>query len=226
MASKELRLMRLSPERPGLRWFTRLVSLLPALLAVCLAGCGKPPMLVNQYILDYPAPVAAGKAKTSEALKVDLFSVDQAFNTTSMVYQPQPFQSGVYNYSRWRANPGNLVTDFLVRDLRDSGLFKGVFGPSGAGQYRFKLEGGVVEFQELDAAGGWQASLVLTVALLDTQQEELPQRLVFQKTYRVQAPMPEKTPQGLAQGMSQAMAEASAKIIQDTYEAVRRRSAK
>ena len=39
---------------------------LPALLAVFLvtglSGCGKPPMLVNQYILEYPAPVVRGKA--------------------------------------------------------------------------------------------------------------------------------------------------------------------
>ena len=201
------------------------LSLLAALLVACLVGCGKPPMLVNQYILEYPAPVVAGRAKTSEALKVELFSVDQAFNTTSMVYQPQAFQSQVYNYSRWRANPGNLVTDFLIRDLRESGLFKAVFGSTGTGKYRFRLEGGVAEFQELDAAGGWQASLALTVTLLDTQQEELPQRVVFQKNYRVQTPLPEKTPQGLAQGMSQAMAQVSAQIIQDTYEAVRSRTA-
>ena len=49
--------------------------------------------------------------------------------------------------------------------------------------------------------------------------------MVFQKNYRVQTPLPEKTPQGLAQGMSQALAQVSAQIIQDTYEAVRSRTA-
>ena len=225
MALTDPRLMPLLPSRPWPARFTRLLSLLAALLVACLAGCGKPPMLVNQYILEYPAPVVAGRAKTSEALKVELFSVDQAFNTTSMVYQPQAFQSQVYNYSRWRANPGNLVTDFLIRDLRESGLFKAVFGSTGTGKYRFRLEGGVAEFQELDAAGGWQASLALTVTLLDTQQEELPQRVVFQKNYRALEPMPEKTPQGLAQAMSRALEQVSARILTDTYEAARRRSA-
>jgi ABC-type uncharacterized transport system auxiliary subunit len=215
----------LPPERPRPGRLTQLLSLLLTLLLVGLVGCGKPPMLVNQYILEYPAPMAGGKARTQEALKVELFSVAQAFNTNAMVYQPQPFRSQVYNYSRWRANPGNLVTDYLIRDLRESGLFKAVFGPQGSGKHRFKLEGGVTEFQEVDAPEGWQAALALTVTLLDTQQEELPQRVVFQKNYRVLAPMPEKTPQGLAQGMSQAMAQVSARIIQDTYEAARRRAA-
>jgi cholesterol transport system auxiliary component len=195
-----------------------------ALLVFFLNGCGKPPMLVNQYILSYPAPVTGGRTKLPEAVKVELFSVAQAFNTNAMVYQPQPFQSQVYHYSRWRANPGNLVTDYLLRDLRDSGLFKAVFGPDSSGKHRFRLEGGVAEFQEIDAPGTWEAALAVTVTLLDLDREELPQRVVFQKTYRVLSPLPEKTPEGLARGMSQAMEQVSAGIITDTYEAARRRT--
>ena len=217
----------LPPERPRFSCLTRrpwLPALLAALLMACL-GCGKPPMLVNQYLLEYPAPVVGGKTKLPTDVKVELFSVAQAFNTNAMVYQPQPYQSQSYNYSRWRANPGYLVTDYLIRDLRESGLFKAVLGPASSGKCRFKLEGGVAEFQELDAAGGWQASLALTVTLLDTDKDELPQRVVFQKNYRVQEPMPEKTPQGLAQGMSRAMEQVSARIITDVYEAARSRTA-
>ncbi len=202
-----------------------LLALLAALLVAFLSGCGKPPMLVNQYLLEYPAPVTAGKVKIPAEVKVELFSVAQTFNTNAMVYQPQPFQSQSYNYSRWRANPGYLVTDYLIRDLRESGLFKAVFGPESSDKYRFKLEGGVAEFQELDASDGWQASLALTVTLLDTSQEELPRRVVFQKNYRVQEPLQEKTPQGLAQGMSRAMEQVSARIINDTWEAARTRTA-
>jgi len=200
------------------------LSLLAALLVACLVGCGKPPVLVNQYLLEYPAPMLGGKARLPADLKVGLFSVAQAFNTNAMVYQPQPFQSQSYNYSRWRVNPGYLVTDYLVRDLRESGLFKAVFGSDSSGKYRFKLEGGVAEFQELDSPDGWQACLALTVTLLDVNQEELPQRVVFQKNYRVLEPLPEKTPQGLARGMSRAMEQLSARIINDTYEAARTRT--
>jgi len=211
--------------RPGrLTMRPWLLALLAVLLVACL-GCGKPPMLVNQYMLEYPAPMVGGKVKIPAAVRVELFSVAQAFNTNAMVYQPQPFQSQSYNYSRWRANPGNLVTDYLIRDLRESGLFKAVFGADSSAEYRFRLEGGVVEFQEVDAADGWKASLALTVTLLDTTQEELPRRVIFQKNYRVQEPLPEKTPQGLAQGMSRAMEQVSARIINDTYEAARTRTA-
>ena len=49
MALTDPRLMPLLPSRPWPARFTRLLSLLAALLVACLAGCGKPPMLVNQY---------------------------------------------------------------------------------------------------------------------------------------------------------------------------------
>jgi len=214
----------LTPRRSSLARGPR-PALLLALLLPLLGGCGKPPMLVNQYILEYPAPVVRGQGKVGEAVKVELFAVAQAFNTNAMVYQPQPFKTQVYNYSRWRANPGCLVTDYLVRDLRDAGLFRAVFGPDSSGKHRFQLDGGVEEFHEVDAPEGWQAALALTVTLLDTTREEMPQRVVFQKNYRVLEPMPDKTPQGLAQAMSRAMAQVSNRIIQDTYAAARKRTA-
>jgi ABC-type uncharacterized transport system auxiliary subunit len=156
---------------------------------------------------------------------VEVFSVAQAFNSNAMVYQPQPFKSENYNYSRWRVNPGHMVTDYLLRDFRSSHLFNAVFGPGDSGKWRFLLEGGVVEFQELDEPDGWKAALALTVTLLDITHQELPQRVVFQKNYRAVEPMPEKTPQGLARAMSQAMEHLSAQIMTDVYEAARRRSA-
>jgi ABC-type uncharacterized transport system auxiliary subunit len=203
-----------------------LLSLLIIFLVQLLDGCGKPPMLVHRYILDYPAPVLASQAKIPAAIRVKQFSVAQAFNTNAMVYQPQPFRSETYNYSRWRVNPGYLVTDYLLRDLRQARLFRAVYGPESTGRYRFQLEGGVEDFQELDEPGGWKAVLSLTVTLLDLNQTELPQRVVFQKNYRGVEPMPEKTPQGLAQAMSQAMAHLSGRIMADTARAARQRIAR
>jgi ABC-type uncharacterized transport system auxiliary subunit len=218
-----------SPARPRafrvLGWSWPLLLLLAALIMLA-AGCGKPPMLVHQYILEYPAPVLDGRANSREAIKISLFSVAQVYNTSNMVYQPQPFKSETYNYSRWRTNPGYLVTDYLLRDFRDSHLFTAVFGPDGTGKHRFFLEGGIDEFQELDEPDGWKAALALTVTLVDVSQEELPQRIVFQKNYRAIVPMPEKTPEGLAKAMSQAMEQLSGRIIIDTYNAVQRRTAK
>jgi ABC-type uncharacterized transport system auxiliary subunit len=191
-------------------------------LALLVCGCGKPPMLVHQYLLEYPAPPLTGASLNAD-LKVERFAVAQAYNTTSMIYQPQAFKSQAYKYHRWRVNPGYLVTDYLVRDLRNSGRFTAVFTYESSEKTRFVLEGGVEDFQELDNPDAWQAALALVVTLIDTSQEGVPQKVVFQKSYRVTEPMVAQTPQGLAESMSRAMEQASARIISDVYEAARKR---
>jgi ABC-type uncharacterized transport system auxiliary subunit len=197
-------------------------SLAVFLLLFLLAGCGKPPTLVQKYILEYPSPAVSGAGRIGEVIKVQLFEVAQVYNSPAMIYQPQPFKSDAYNYHRWRVNPGNLVTDYLLRDLRNSGLFKAVLPYGSTGKSRFLLEGGVEKFLEIDAPGGWQAALSLNITLLDLSLQELPQRVVFQKNYRTEEPLTDKTPKGLAQGMSRAMERLSARIITDVYQAATR----
>lgn len=189
------------------------------LVLFILAGCGKPPTLVQKYLLEYPSPAVSGSGKIGEVIKVELFAVAQVYNTPAMIYQPHPYKSDAYQYHRWRVNPGNMVTDYLLRDLRNSGLFKAVLPSGSSGKSRFLLEGGVEEFQETDAPDGWKAALALNITLLDLSRQELPQRVVFQKNYRAVEPLTEQTPKGLAQGMSRAMEKLSAQIIAEVYQA-------
>ncbi|MEW6658322.1 MAG: ABC-type transport auxiliary lipoprotein family protein [Thermodesulfobacteriota bacterium] len=206
----------------GLCWL--LTGLWAFSLLFFLVGCGKPPTLVQKYLLEYPSPVIAASPKIGEVVKVDLFSVAQAYNSPAMIYQPGPFKSDAYNYHRWRVNPGNLVTDYLVRDLRNSGLFKAVLLYGSSGKSRFLVEGGVEEFQETDAPEGWYATLALNITLLDLDRQELPERVVFQKNYRTNELLTEKSPQGLAQGMSRAMQRLSGEIMGDIYRAAAKRA--
>ncbi len=125
-------------------------AMLPRVTTVCLliislvwCGCGNPPMLVQKYLLEYPAPVVQKAAPLDDSLKVEQFAVAQAFNTTAMVYRTSPYTAENYNYSRWRVNPGYLVADYLTRDLRDSRLFKAVLSADSPSKARFSLEGGV-----------------------------------------------------------------------------------
>jgi len=200
----------------------RLVLLTLAATLV-LAACGKPPNLINRYILDYPPPVVGRLSPLDTAIKVELFAVDESLNRPEMVYKVTPYKTGVYHYNRWRTDPGYLATDYLTRDLRDSRLFKAVFSYDRGGQARFHLEGNVVDFQENDAPGPWQAALTLNITLLDTDQENVAERVVFQRSYQARETMSARTPQGLAEAMSAAMGQVSKKIIDDVYKAVKGR---
>lgn len=225
---EKMKKLRSSRRRGLFRFPTGLcvLSLAVFSLLFLLAGCGKPPNLVHKYILEYPSPQVAASPQIGEVIKVKLFSVAQVYNSPAMIYQPRPFNSDAYRYHRWRVNPGNLVTDYLLRDLRNSRLFKAALPYASTGKSRYLLEGGVEEFAEIDAPEGWQAALGLNITLLDLTRQELPERVVFQKNYRALEPLPEQTPKGLAQGMSRAMERLSAQIITDVYQAAARQAKK
>lgn len=193
------------------------------LLTLILTGCGSTPPLIRQYVLEYYPPVPQASLKLDEAIKVNKFAVAEPYNTTAMVYSPGPLERQTYKLNRWRVNPGFMVTDYIARDLRHGGLFQAVFTESNTGKSRFRLEGGVVEIQEVDEPDGWKAALALTVTLMDLDETEITKRLIFQKTYRTTEPMLAKTPQGLAEAMSRAMQRLSQDIGADVYQAAKRR---
>jgi cholesterol transport system auxiliary component len=214
-----------SYQQGSLRFTTQLLAILAGFLSAALlaAGCGKPPVMVHKYLLEYPAPEVPRHPRVPEGLRVELFAVAQAFNSPAMAYRSESYKSETYHYHRWRVNPGNLVTDFLLRDLRQAGLFKAVFGYDSTARPRFVLEGAVEEFQEKDEGEVWHAALALNITLLDTTEEEITRKVVFQKNYRGAEPLADKTPKGLADAMSRAMQKVSQAIILDAYQAARKR---
>jgi ABC-type uncharacterized transport system auxiliary subunit len=210
-----------------LLFWAALLWLVPAILFA--SGCGlpksHPPVLVKQWTLEYPAPKPGG-AKLQAELKVMRLQASQALPGAEMVYRPAPNERGVYHYNRWLASPSDLVGDFLLRDLRSQGGLTVVFSNRQPQRPRFKLEGGVEEFLEVDDGQDWHAALKVNLTLLDTKQDDVTKRLLFQRDYTLTAPMPSKDPAGLAKAMSQAMAKFSKQARSDIYEAIKKASQK
>ena len=198
-----------------------LLSVLVALFALAFAGCGggKSSYVVKQYLPEYSPPVAAGLQRVDEAIRVEPFSTAQAFAGTAMVYRPSPFELRSYSRERWRVAPGDMVTDFLLRDLRASGAFGAVLGYEDPGEGRFVLAGMVAEFLETDGGRGPAARVAADVTLLDTTQREITRRVVFQKTYAFEEAMKEKSARALAEAMSGAMRKFSAALLADVHRA-------
>jgi len=184
----------------------------------------KPARQVEQYTLEYPPPEVAGMSLAQASLKLERFAETAAFNTSAMIYRPEPFKLDAYQYHRWRVHPADLVGDHLLRDLRKSALFGAVFSHLDPEEGRFILEGAVEEFLEIEEQNRRQAVLALAITLLDSSAKNLPERILFQKRYRFQEPFEEKSPRGLAGGLSQAMRKCSEALIRDVHEAIRTRA--
>ena len=200
---------------PSLAW----LMLSMVLMTSCSLG-GKPSYKVNQYTLEYPSPFSKELTSIKELVKVEQFSVAQTFNTSAMIYKEGPNLRNVDPYNRWRTKPGEMAAEYLVRDLRNCGLFRAVISYDDSMETRYLLEGEVDEFLEVSEKDGRKAVLGLNITLLDLKKRETAEKVIFQRDYKAVEPYPEKTPAALAQGMSRAMEKISRQIILDLQDAV------
>src|SRR5512133_2859707 len=101
--------------------------LLIGLLAGCFGGSGKTPF-IRQYVLEYAPPraVMGMRPAAEETVRVERFSADRMFMGQAMLYRQGTYRRDAYPAQRWRVSPGNMVTEFLRRDLREAGLFRAV----------------------------------------------------------------------------------------------------
>lgn len=211
--------MRIRREHCREWWMRRIGLLLLAILFV--TGCGgKSTYVVQQYLLDYSPPAPAGLAKANEVIRVEPFSTAQAFAGTAMFYRPSSFELSSYSRERWRVIPGDMVTDFLLRDLRNAGMFTAVLAYEDPGEGRYVVTGTVAEFLEVDGSGGPRARLSVDATLLDTTEREITKRVVFQKTYTVEEAMKDKSARSLAESMSGAMKKFSGELMVDIHRAM------
>lgn len=197
------------------------VSIVLSLVA-CSIG-GKPTVMVEQYALEYPPPSLQSVSPMDEVIRLERFSVAQIFNHVKMVYRQNPTHYNDYAYHRWRANPGDMVGDSLLRDLRAAGIFKSVFSYRDFENTSLILKGGVGEFYESDEKDGRKAILSVHITLMDTTSRELTKQIAFQKNYRYEQPVMEKTVQGFAQAMSRALEKLSGQVVTDIREAISNR---
>lgn len=198
----------------------RFLYLLLAVVVVTGCGGGKSTYVVKQFLPEYAPPALTGLPRVDAAIRVEPFSTAQAFAGTAMVYRPSPYERASYSRERWRVTPGDMVTDFLLRDLRASGSFKAVLAWEDPGEGRYVLTGTVAEFLEADGGKGTAARLSADVTLLDTSRREITRRVVFQKTYAVEEAMKEKSARGLAEAMSGALRKFSVDLQADVGRAL------
>jgi ABC-type uncharacterized transport system auxiliary subunit len=188
------------------------------------AGClqrTKVPYVADYYTFDYASPVVSGLTSIDGLIRVERFSVAHEFNSMAMVFKPQAYRFDSYPYSRWRVNPGDMTSDFLIRDLRKAALFRGVFSYYNDEPVRFILNGDIEEFFEYDEGPAGNAIFVINISLLDIKEKEMTGRLRFHKTYRLSKALDQKSPEGFAKGMSADMALFSEHLIKDLNSALK-----
>jgi len=185
-------------------------------LAACL-NLKQPHNKIEYYTLEYDPPVAGNRQVLPVVIGVRQFSISPIYNNNRIIYRDKSYERQAYSYYKWRANPAQFVTYYLSRDLRESGIFKGVLPGDSRVAPAYVVEGTVDEFLEVAGNENWQAVLAVSIVLMDENQTDISQKVLFQKTYRTGKPCAQKHPRALAAAMSLAMSEVSLSIIDDLF---------
>jgi cholesterol transport system auxiliary component len=191
-------------------------------IALAFAGTAcstlkQPSQKIDFYTPEYSPPKAGDLKPLSATLRVQRFTVAPLYNTNQMIYRDRSFRREAYVYDRWRSNPGDLVTYFFSRDLRESGLFRAVSPWETELRTGYVLEGSVEEFFEWETEEAWKAVLAVSLTLLAEGEPDISKKVLFQKTLSSSKPCKQKNPVGFAEAMSEAMAEVSREIIKSIY---------
>jgi len=208
------------------RWF-RLCGIL-MILSFLTAGCatsGKPQYDVEKYLLHYPAPSWENPDKLAASVKLNRFSIAAAYNSTGMIFRNDDYSIDSFNYSRWAVNPADMIADRLLGDMRGSGLFQTVFSRYETDEGRFSISGGIEEFYLRMDKNNKSALISITISLQDSSAKEIGNRMMYQKKYVREEPLPDSSPRGYCEAASRALQIISREIISDVYAGIKTRTA-
>ena len=191
------------------------------LLSGCMGGT-QTVRQIERYTLEYPIPRFENLAVIDSVLRVERFSAVSEFCSNTMVYRPKQYVRDIYNYQRWNIQPADLVTEFILRDIHNAGVFESVLSYEEGGDARFVLEGRVEEFMEIDEGVKSQASLVVYVKVSDLSGKPGKKTIILEKTYKVLEPFSkDRQPHELARAMSAAVEKLSRELLPDIHKAAK-----
>ncbi|MBN1365620.1 MAG: membrane integrity-associated transporter subunit PqiC [Syntrophaceae bacterium] len=190
-------------------------------LVIGCAGSGKPKDEVENYLLNYAVPSWDKADKFDVSLKFNRFSIAAAYNSANMMFRNDLYSIDSFNYSRWAVNPADMVADSLLRDMRESGLFRAVFSRYETDEGIFLIFGGIEEFYLFADKSNKTAVISIVISLQDTREKETAKKLIFQKKYFRKEPLHDSSPRGYCQAASQAMRVISQQITDDVYAAIK-----
>ena len=104
--------------------FRKHLFLLALIVFTGCIGDTRPPEPVYYYTLGYDNSALSLAPQLPCILRVERFSASPPFNSQRIIYASSKLQRNAYAYQQWIAPPGELVSYYLARDLRQSGGFQ------------------------------------------------------------------------------------------------------
>jgi ABC-type uncharacterized transport system auxiliary subunit len=202
---------------------TKLISLTMVIMLWSCLGKTVPPERIKQYVLEYAPPKVSGLTPLDVVIRVDRFTAAAPYNQEILLYREKAYLRQSDYYHRWRVLPAVMLSDFLARDFRESGLYRAILRYDSFNKADFRLEGDLTEFLEEDLEDARYGVLTLEATLVDESTSDSSRWVVWQKHYSIREQCRMEGAQGLVEAMSRAAADLSLRLSADIYEGVSKR---
>jgi len=164
-------------------------------LGLALSGCGgnRP---IKYYQISYPSASATNADVVDTILLIRGFDSSRLYLDDRIVYGFDSPEMGTYEYKRWVEPPVEILQDSLVRGLRASGHFRGVYALRSDINGDFVLGGHLYDFKEVDGS-----AIVARLSYEARLRDRKSGLTVWSYTYNHDEPVAEKTINAFVQAM-------------------------
>ena len=175
--------------------------------ALAAISCSTP--RTHYYMLEFPhiQPVAAQAAPRSVA--VQRFQAEQVFTDDRVAYREGVNEVNHYEYHRWASPPEDLVTNYFVHRLKDSGAYGEISAYKDGRPADFILRGRIHHFEEVDRGKEVSVSVDLELELLNGKTRES----VWRSEADCSKPLATRDVNGVTQGIHACLDETAAKLL-------------
>jgi ABC-type uncharacterized transport system auxiliary subunit len=169
-------------------------------LLLALAACAGKVADTRYYQL--AAPEAQAKQPGEASIAIEPLTTDGAYDDDRIVYRVTPYRLDYYNYHRWSAPPGTMLSNYLQDAFSRSGRFRAVVHEP-TESVPVTLGGRVIAIEEVDTSKtSWVGRIAVELTLTDT----ITNKVLWSQRFDETEPLREQTPEGLARALSAAMA--------------------
>lgn len=185
----------------------RLRVLLLFFWGVAVWGCGLPQ--THYYIVEVPHASAQTSPAIPRHLTVARFRAADVLQDDRILYRSSENEVGFYEYQRWASPPVDLVTQYLLHRLKDSGVFSGVHAAPEGIRSDYTLQGRVMHFEERDRGKEVSTHVALEAELTDNKTHTV----LWRDEVECTRPVGTHTVSAVVQGIEQCLDETSSKLL-------------
>jgi cholesterol transport system auxiliary component len=121
-----------------------------AIMVLVAAGCGA--ARPSKYY-ELAPPNDLGSTRISDPLPITLLigrlKASHLYREDRIVYSTKSEQMGTYEYQRWAEPPTEMIEQLLLRELRASGHYAGIYSLSSERKGDYLLHGALFDFKEV-----------------------------------------------------------------------------